>query len=113
VGAAVFGGSVAVAQSALAPDGVHESIRRIEEHAGLRLTTEPVKIADIHLSDGTRWQVWRGLNDHAGSCWTAGDPGNGPVERDAPPTNTTDLDTQGFQQYQSPSQNAQPLPDAF
>ena len=82
VAGAVLGGGVAVAQSALAPDGVNKSIGRLQKDIGIRPTTEPVKIADIHLSDGTRWQVWRGLNDHAGSCWSAGDPGNGPVERD-------------------------------
>jgi hypothetical protein len=89
VAGAVLGGGVAVAQSALAPDSVKKSIGQLQKHAGIRSTTEPVKIADIHLSDGTRWQVWRGLNDHAGSCWSAGDPGTGPVERDFGLTSAT------------------------
>lgn len=81
-GGVLLGGGVAVAQSAFAPDPVTRSIQGLQERVGLGSTTEPVKIADIHLSDGTRWQVWRGFNDQAGSCWTAGDPSRGAVETD-------------------------------
>lgn len=77
---AVLGGGVAVAQSALAPDEVTNSIGQAQKYSGLRSATMPVKIADIHLSDGTRWQVWRGLNDHDGSCWTVGDPDKGDID---------------------------------
>lgn len=74
IAGAVLGGGVAVAQSAFAPDEVTKSIGRVQEGVGILPTSMPVKIADIHLSDGTRWQVWRGLNDHEGSCWAVGDP---------------------------------------
>jgi hypothetical protein len=79
VAGAVFGGGVAVAQSALAPDDVTKSIRETQKGVGIHSATTPVKIADIHLNDGTRWQVWRGLNDHQGSCWTVGDPRSGDI----------------------------------
>lgn len=75
VAGAVLGGGVAVAQSAFAPDEVTKSIGRVQKGVGIRSASMPVMIADIHLSDGTRWQVWRGPNDHGGSCWSVGDPG--------------------------------------
>ena len=80
IAGAVLGGGVAVAQTAFAPDEVTHSIGHLQKAVGLRPTTAPVKIADIHLSDGTRWQVWRGLNDHDGSCWTVGDPEKGDID---------------------------------
>ncbi|KAA1395937.1 hypothetical protein [Aeromicrobium ginsengisoli] len=80
IAGAVLGGGVAVAQTALAPDEVTHSIGSLQKETGLRPTTAPVKIADIHLSDGTRWQVWRGYNDHDGSCWTVGDPDKGDID---------------------------------
>jgi hypothetical protein len=80
IAGAVLGGGVAVAQTAFAPDEVTKSIGRLQEGVGIRSTTMPVEIADIHLSDGTRWQVWRGFNDHDGSCWTVGDPDKGEID---------------------------------
>jgi len=77
-----LGAGVAVAQSVLAPDGVHHAIDAVQDRVGLRPTSEPVMIADIHLSDGTRWQVWLGLNDRAGECVASGDPGRSAVARD-------------------------------
>ncbi|KRC65606.1 hypothetical protein ASE12_13080 [Aeromicrobium sp. Root236] len=73
IAGAVLGGSIATAQGV--PGRVLESIGLSAARPNLKLSTKPVKIADIHLSDGTRWQVWRALNDHRGSCLTAGDPG--------------------------------------
>lgn len=80
IAGAVMGGGVAVAQSALAPDEVTHSIGRTQKDIGIHSTTAPIKIADIHLRDGTRWQVWRGFNDHDGSCWTVGDPDEGDID---------------------------------
>jgi hypothetical protein len=80
IAGAVLGGGAAVAQSAFVPDEVTKSIGQLQEHSALRPKTMPVKIADIHLGDGTRWQVWRGLNDHKGSCWTVGDPDKGDLD---------------------------------
>lgn len=74
-----MGGGVAIAQDGLVPRGVLESMGLLTKGQGIKLSTTPVKIADIHLSDGTRWQVWRGLNDHKGSCYTVGDPDRGGI----------------------------------
>lgn len=81
-GGAILCGGVAVAQTVLAPQSVTRSFEELEAGANLKSTTGPVKIADIRLSNGTRWQVWRGLNDHGGSCWTSGDPSRGSIEKD-------------------------------
>lgn len=80
IAGAVLGGGVAVAQSALAPDGVTHSIGRLQKDVGIQATTAPVMIADIHLHDGTRWQVWRGFNDHGGACVAVADPSKGDID---------------------------------